>query len=140
MARPNSVKAYSGPHSTITKLADGAITEASVVTKGTNSEDVAEAVAGDAAIGVAASDSVGTDQYEDGDQVDVITSGVVKVEANAAIAPGEAVATDASGKVKPAAAVVEDGTGAAGGYDLSKVVGTAVSEATASGDIVEVQL
>jgi len=139
MARPNKVKAYDGPHSKITKLADGAITEASVVTKGTNSEDVAEAVAGEDAIGVAASDSVGTDQYEDGDQVDVITSGVVKVEANAAITPGQAVATDASGKVKPAAEVVQDGTGTST-YDLSKVVGTAVSEATASGDVIEVAL
>ena len=132
MSRPNEVKAYSGPYSSITRLADGAITEASVVKKGTNAKDVAEASAGDKPLGVVAADTVGTDKVEDNDQAEIVTSGIVRVEASAAVAQGEVVKAAASGKVQP---TTGDGTDQANLH-----VGKALTSASQDGDVIEVAL
>lgn len=132
MSRPNKVEAYSGPYSHITRIADGAITEASVVTSGTNPQDVAEAAGGDNPIGVAPADTVGTDQHEDGDQVNVITSGVVRLEASGAITEGAKVKADASGQVQE---ILGDNT-----ENPSLFVGRALEAASGAGDVIEVQL
>lgn len=131
MARPNKVKAYDGPYAVITRKADGAITAASVVTSGTNEIDVAEAVAGDNPTGVAEGATVGdSDDLEDGDEVNVIASGIVRVEANASISEGTRVKADAGGTVQP---IAGDGT------DTNQFLGRAL-ESGSDGDVIEVAL
>lgn len=131
MARPNKVKAYDGPYAEITKLADGSITHGSVVTSGTNPEDVAECTASDNPVGVAGSKTVGDNDYADGEEVLVIASGIVRLEASASISEGEKVKAAADGKVQP---VSGDGT------DTNAEVGTALGAASQDGDILEVKL
>lgn len=132
MARPNEVKAYDGPHTVITRKADGAIAEASVVTSGSNEIDVAEAGSGDNPVGVVDGKTVGdSDDYEDGDKVNLIVGGVVKVEANGSVTEGDTVKADAGGTVVP---VTGDGTDSPS-LHLGKAL-----ESGADGDIIEVAI
>jgi len=132
MARPNKVKAYDGPHSVITRKADGAITEASVVTSGTNEIDVTEAGSGDNPVGVVEGSTVGdSDNPQDGDEVNLIVGGVVRVEANGSVSEGDVVKADAGGTVVP---VTGDGTDSPS-LHLGKAL-----EGGADGDVIEVKL
>lgn len=145
----NKVDAHPGQEATVLGshgsnfIADGAVNAGDVVTRGTNEGEVATAGAGDGFMGVAVPgsfyDENGTQRdYEDGDRVALIVSGVVYLETSEAINAGEDVSTAASGQIQTAPEVAEDGTGTS--YDTSKIVGTALEDASASGERIKVRV
>lgn len=130
-ARPTT-----GNYPTLGYVADGAITAGAVVTDGTNAEDVSEAAAGDNFVGVAKpntlyDETADSDDHDDGDSVEVVVGGILLLEANASVAKGDTLVTDAAGTVKPAAA---DGTD-----DNNTVVGKALENGS-DGDRIEVRI
>lgn len=133
MARPNKVKAYPvNDYFVLTRQADGTISEASVVTSGTNEADVAEAGSGDNPVGVVEGKTVGdSNDYDDGEKVNLVVDGVVRVEANGSVTEGDVVKAGAGGTVVP---VTGDGTDSP-----SLHVGKAL-ESGADGDVIEVAL
>lgn len=131
MGRSNKVKAYSGPHSVITRKAEGAITAGSVVTSGSNEIDVAEASAGSNPTGVAEGATVGDyNDLEDGDSVNVVVTGIVRAEAGGNVSEGDKVKAGSSGTVVSASG---------DGSDTNQFIGRAL-ESGASGDVIEVAL
>ena len=118
----------SHPNSVIKTLtATAAAIEAYRIVKfdGTTKTSVLKAAAAtDAPVGV----SEGIDTAASG-RVDVVLSGLAKVTAGAAFNPGAYLTSDASGRAVAAAPAAGTNNG---------IVGVAIEEATAAGDIVEI--
>ncbi|MFI8593737.1 capsid cement protein [Microbacterium sp. NPDC078428] len=107
----------------ITFTADAAITSGQVLYVSAARQVTPTAGASAAVIGVAATDAA------DGDKLNVLVGGVVKVVASAAISAGGLVVSAADGKVAPIAANTFD-----------KLVGRALTAAAADGDVIEIRL
>ena len=138
----NKVNAYPGqPSITLGSngndfIADGAVNAGDVVTRGANEGEVATATAGDGPLGVAVPGSFYDENgslrdYEDGDRVAVLVSGVAYLETSEAVSAGDRVATDADGQVQ----TLTEGTD-----DEDSEVGRALEDASGSGETIRVKL
>lgn len=119
----------SGPNRTLVKTftAEAAITKHRIVKFGAANGQVLQAAAvGDAMFGAAAELDVAIN-----DRVDVQVAGIAEIEAGAAIALGALVTSDAVGRAVAAAPVA--GTN-------NRIIGTAMTDALALGDIIPVLL
>jgi len=109
-------------------VAEGALTKRRLVKLGSSNAQVKPAVDGAAFIlGVI---DPAADVADKG-QVDIITAGMSDIEAGAAVALGDAISADASGravKSTPAAGV------------NANIIGFALEAATAAGDIISIQI